>query len=70
VNYEQFISKLEKNKIDFALFRFDALTYVEAGRLAFAFDGCGKSTGGWIRDCSDDWRADWQEWFALLTDPI
>ncbi len=68
MTYEQFITKLEKNQIAYTLFRFYTATYVEVGRYAFAFNAQGKCTGGWIKNCGDDWRAEWQEWADLLTE--
>jgi hypothetical protein len=66
VTYKKFIRKLEKNKIEYTLLRFYSATYVEVGRFAFAFDGLGECTGGWIRNCGDDWGAEWKAWMALL----
>lgn len=65
ITYEEFVNKLEKNKIEYTLLRFYSATYVEVGRYGYRFDVQVKSTGGWIRDCGDDWRAEWQEWMAL-----
>ena len=65
-----FIGKLEKDKIEYTLLRFYSATYVEVGRYGYRFDGQGKSTGGWIRNCGDDWRSEWQKWIALLNEPI
>ncbi len=50
------------------MLRFYSATYVEVGRYGYRFDENGNPTGGWIRDCGDDWRAEWQEWMALLTE--
>lgn len=68
MTYEKFITKMEKNKIEYTLLRFYSATYVEVGRYGYRFDGQGESTGGWIRNCGDDWRSEWQEWMALLTE--
>jgi hypothetical protein len=70
VNYRQFITKLEKNKIEYTVFRFYTATYVEVGRFAYRFDEKGNSTGGWIRNCGDDWRSEWQKWMKLLRDLV
>lgn len=69
MNYEQFITKLEKNKIEYTLLRFHSATSVEVGHFGYRFDEDGKSTGGWIRNCGDDWRTEWQKWLASLTEP-
>jgi len=69
VNYEQFVSKLEKAGIEYTLLRFYSASYVEVGRFGFRFDEQGRSKGGWIRDCGDNWRSEWQAWMALLTEP-
>ena len=68
MTYQQFVNKLEKNKIEYTLLRFYSATYVEVGRYGYRFDERGKSTGGWIRNCGHDWRSEWQEWMALLTE--
>ena len=68
MTFEKFIGKLEKHRIEYTLLRFYSATYVEVGRFGYRFDGRGKSSGRWIRNCSDDWRAEWQEWLALLTE--
>ena len=68
MTFQQFHAKLETNKVEYTLLRFHTANYVEIGRFAYAFDGQGKCTGGWIRDCGDDWRSEWQEWMALLTE--
>jgi hypothetical protein len=70
VIYEQFIGKLENAGIEYTLFRYYTASYVEVGRFAYAFDGRGKCTGGWIMNCADDWRSEWQEWMDMLTEPI
>ena len=69
MTYDQFISKLEKAEIAYTVFRFDTALYVEVGRHGYRFEN-GQSSGGWNRDCGDDWRAEWEEWFALLREPI
>ena len=69
MNYEQFVSKLEKAGIEYTLLRFYSRTYVEVGRYGYRFDERGKSAGGWIRHCADDWRAEWQEWMDTLNEP-
>ena len=69
MNYEQFVSKLEKARIEYTLLRFYSRTYVEVGRYGYGFDEKGKSIGGWIHNCGDDWRSEWQEWVALFNEP-
>jgi hypothetical protein len=54
--------------MEYTLLRFYSATYVEIGRYGYRFDAQGKSTGGWIRNCGDDWRSEWREWMALLTE--
>jgi len=66
MNYEQFVSKLEKAGIEYTLLRFYSCTYVEVGRYGYRFDERGKPAGGWIRNCADHWRSEWQKWMALL----
>lgn len=70
MNYEQFISKLEKAGIDYTLLRFHTATYVEIGRFAYRFNEQGRCQGGWIANCGEDWRAEWQKWAVLLREPI
>jgi hypothetical protein len=66
MNYEQFVSKLEKEGIEYTLLRFYSCTYVEVGRFGYGFDVKGNSAGGWIRNCNDNWRSEGQKWLALL----
>ena len=61
---------LENHRIEYTLLRFYSATCVEVGRFGYRFDGEGNSTGGWIRNRGDDWRSEWQEWMALLNEPI
>jgi len=68
VTYDQFINKLEKAEIEYTLLRYYTASYVEVGRFAYRFDEKGKSSGGWIKNCGDDWRAEWQDWMPLLTE--
>jgi hypothetical protein len=70
VNYEQFVSNLEKAGIEYTLFRSSSVTWIEVGRFGYAFGEQCQFKGGWIRDCADDWRAEWQEWMALLRESI
>jgi len=70
VKYEQFIRKLEKAGIEYTVFRSDTARYVEVGRFAYCFDERGRSQGGWVRSCAEDWRTEWQKWAALLTKTI
>lgn len=66
MNYEQFVSKLEKDGIEYTLLRFYSRTYVEVGRFGYRFDEKGNSAGGWVRNCGEDWWEEWQDWLALL----
>jgi hypothetical protein len=69
VNYTQFVSKLEKAGIEYTLLRFYSTSYVEVRGFAYCFNENGKCTGGWIRNCGDDWRSEWQEWMDMLNEP-
>jgi len=69
VNHEQFVRKLEKAGIEYTLLCFHSATSVVVGRFGYMFDEEGNSAGGWIRNCGDDWRAEWQKWAALLKEP-
>ena len=70
LTYEQFLNKLEKAGIAYTLWRSDSAIYVEIGRLAYKFQEDGECHGGWIRNCAEDWRSEWQKWVDLLTEPI
>ena len=69
MTYEQLVKRLEDRRIEYTLLRFYSCTYVEVGRYGYRFDERGKSAGGWIRNCGDDWRAEWAKWAALLSEP-
>ena len=69
MDYEQFVSKLEKAGIEHTLFHFDTAVYVEIGRYGFRFEQ-GQFSGGWIRDCGDDWRSEGRAWLAMWRGPI
>ena len=69
MTYDEFIGKLEKAGIAYTLFHFNTAVYVEVGRYGYRFEQ-GQSKGGWIRECGEDWRGEWDEWFALLREPI
>jgi hypothetical protein len=60
----QFIAKLERDRVDYAVLRFYTRTYVDVGRFAYCFNEDGKAAGGWIHDCKGD--AAWEDWMALL----
>jgi len=69
MTYQQFSNKLEYARIEYMLLRFSSCTYVEVGRFGFGFGMKGNSAGGWIRNCADDWRSEWKDWFAFLNEP-
>lgn len=66
LTYDQFIDRLEKARIEFALFRRDGVTYVEVGHFGYSFDEQGHSSGGWITSVNVNWRDEWRNWMALL----
>ena len=67
VTDKEFIAKLEQLGIEYTLRHIDTTTYIEVGRFGYRFNGAGKSAGGWIRHCGEDWRGEWQKWLALLS---
>jgi hypothetical protein len=67
---KEFIAKLERRGIEHTVKRIDTGTYVEVGRFCYRFNEQGQSTGGWIRNCADDRKSEWEKWAALLTEPI
>ena len=69
MNYEQFVSKLEKAGIEYTVLRFHSATYLEVGRFGYCFDRQSNSAGGWIRNCGNDWTTEWTKWAALLKEP-
>ncbi len=70
VTDKEFISKLEQAGVEYTLHRIDSTTYIEVGRFWYRFNEEGKAAGGWIRNCAEDWRSEWQKWLALLNEPI
>jgi hypothetical protein len=50
--------------------RIDTETYIEAGRFGYRFNEQGKSRGGWIRDYTNDRTSDWEQWEAILNEPL
>ena len=70
VTDKEFISKLEQGGIQYTVRRIDTGTYIEVGRFGYRFNEQGRSWGGWVRNYSEDRRSDWEEWAALLTEPI
>jgi len=67
---KEFIAKLEQGGIDCIVRRFDTATCIEVGRFCYRFNDQGQSRGGWITNCAEDRRSDWEQWAALLTEPI
>jgi hypothetical protein len=39
-------------------------------RFGYRFNEQGQSRGGWIRNRAGDPESEWEEWAALLTEPI
>ena len=70
VTDKEFIAKLERSGIEHTVKRIDTGTYIEVGRFGYRFNERGKSRGGWIKNYSDDRTLDWEQWAALLTEPI
>ncbi len=70
VTEKEFITKLEQGGIEYTLRRIDTTTYIEVGRFCYRFNEQGNSAGGWIRNCTEDWRSEWEKWAALLNEPI
>lgn len=70
VTVREFIAKLEQRGIEYNVHRADTATYIEVGRFCYRFNEQGQSRGGWIRNCAEDWRSEWENWAALLNEPI
>jgi hypothetical protein len=67
---KEFIVKLERGGIAYAVRRLDTATVIEIGRYCYRFDEHGQSRGGWINNLAADRRSDWEKWAALLTEPL
>ena len=70
VTDKEFIAKLERGGIEYTVRRVENGSYIEVGRFSYRFNEQGQSRGGWINNCAEDRRSEWQKWAALLTDPI
>jgi hypothetical protein len=70
VTDKEFVAKLEQRGIEYTICRLDTGTYIEVGRFGYRFNERGKSRGGWIRNYTEDRTSDWEQWAALLTEPI
>jgi hypothetical protein len=67
---KEFIANLERRGIEYTGKRIDTGTYIEVGRFGYRFNERGKSRGGWIKNYTEDRTSDWEQWAALLTEPI
>jgi hypothetical protein len=65
-----FIAQMEKRGIEYTVHRIDIGAYIEVGRFGYRFNEQGQSRGGWIRNVTEDREPDWEQWAALLTEPI
>jgi len=66
----EFIANLERRGIQYTVKRIDTGTYIEVGRFGYRFNEQGQSRGGWIRNYSEDRTSDWEQWAALLSEPM
>ena len=67
---KEFIAKLEQRGIEHTVRRIDTGTYIEVGRFGYRFNEQGQSRGGWIRNWAGDRESEWEQWAALLSEPI
>ncbi|MBZ5658819.1 MAG: hypothetical protein LAO08_00280 [Acidobacteriia bacterium] len=67
---KEFIAKLERGEIEYIVRHIENGSYVEVGRFGYRFNERGKSRGGWIRNYTEDRTSDWEQWAALLTEPL
>ena len=65
-----FIVKLERRGIEYTVKRIDTGTYIEVGRFGYRFNERGQSRGGWIRNWEGNRESEWEQWAALLNEPI
>ena len=70
VTDKEFIAKLEQGGIEYTLRRSDTATCIEVGRYCYRFNEQGQSRGGWIRNCAEDRKAEWEQWAAVLNEPL
>lgn len=70
VTDKEFISKLEQAGIEYSVRRIDIGTYIESGRFGYRFNEQGLSRGGWIRNCAEDRKSEWEKWAVLLIEPF
>jgi hypothetical protein len=66
----EFIAKLERRGNEYTVRRIENSSYVEVGRFCYRFNDHGQSRGGWINNLAADRMADWENWVALLNEPI
>ena len=67
---KEFIANMERRGIQYTVKRIDTGTYIEVDRFGYRFNEQGQSRGGWIRNRAGDPESEWEEWAALLTEPI
>jgi len=65
-----FIATLELRGIEHTVKRIDTGTYIEVGCFSYRFNERGQSRGGWIKNYTEDRTSDWEQWAALLNEPI
>lgn len=70
VTDKEFIAKLEQGGIEYTVRRIDTATRIEVGRFCYRFNEQGQSRGGWINNCAEDRRSDWEKWATLLNEHI
>jgi hypothetical protein len=70
VTDKQFIAKLERGGIEYAVRRIENGSYIEVGRFGYRFNEQGHSRGGWINNCAADRSSEWEKWAALLNERI
>jgi hypothetical protein len=67
---KEFIAKLVQGGIEHTVRRIETGTYIEVGRFGYSFNEQGQSSGGWVRNYSEDRTSDWENWAALLNEHI
>ena len=70
VTDKEFIANMERRGIEYTVKRIDSGTYITVGRFGYRFNERGKSRGGWIRNWPGDRESEWEQWAALLNEPI
>ena len=70
VTDKEFIANIERRGIEYTVKRIDTATCIEVGRFCYRFNEQGQSRGGWITNCAEDRRSEWEKWAALLNEPL